>query len=174
MEGSATREYYLRLGELLPPEFAFEKRTRRPPRDPFNVLLSIGYTLVYGYTESIVRAVGLLPWQGFYHQGRGRHAALASDLMEPFRHIVERAAMTLVLRGEIRPDAFTETPAGACLIEAAARRKYLALLIGRFETPVKALGDLEPAKLFEHMHRQALSLRDWIEGRGSFKAWRIR
>ena len=174
LEGSATREYYLRLGELMPDGFVFESRTRRPPRDPFNVLLSIGYTLLYGYCESIVRSIGLLPWQGFYHQGRGRHAALASDLMEPFRHVVERAALTLVLRQEIRPDAFSETPARACKIDATARRKFLALLIHRFEAPVKAIGEEEAHNLFEHLHRQALSLRAWIEGRGNFKAWRIR
>ena len=174
LEGSATRAYYLRLGSLLPPGLAFERRSRRPPRDPFNVLLSIGYTLLYGYTESMVRTAGLLPWQGFYHQGRGRHAALASDLMEPFRHLVERAAMTMVLRREVRPEDFSESPAGGCIISAAARRKYLALLINRLETPIKALGDEQPATVLSHLHRQALSLRTWIRGDGPFRPWRIR
>lgn len=174
IEGNATRAYYLRLGSLLPPEFAFERRSRRPPRDPFNVLLSLGYTLLYGYTDCMIRTAGLLPWHGFYHQGRGRHAALASDLMEPFRHLVERAAMTIVLRKELRPEDFSNSPAGACIIAAAARRKYLALLIHRLETPIKGLGDDQPATVMTHLYRQALSLRTWIRGDGPFRPWRVR
>ncbi len=174
LEGIATRELYQRIAETLPPEFNFQGRNRRPPRDPFNVLLSLGYTLLYGYSESIARAVGLLPWKGFYHQGRGRHAALASDLMEPFRHVVERAALTLVQRGEVKAQEFSTSPVGGCLIEAAARRKYLALLVRRFETPVTALGEEHAEKLFTHLHRQALRVRDWIDRGTPFKAWRMR
>lgn len=54
-----------------------------------------------------MRATGLLSWKGFYHQGRGRHAALASDLMEPFRHVVERAALTVIARGEFTPESWS-------------------------------------------------------------------
>jgi len=174
LEGEATRELYRRIAETLPETLGFQGRNRRPPRDPFNVLLSLGYTLLYGYCESIVRAVGLLPWKGFYHQGRGRHAALASDLMEPFRHVVERAALTVITRGEITPENFSQSPAGGCIIDSAARRKYLALLIRRFETPVTALGDEKPEKLFVHLHRQALGVRTWINEGKPFKAWRMR
>ena len=174
LEGIATRELYLRIAQTIPETFNFQGRNRRPPRDPFNVLLSLGYTLLYGYSESIVRAVGLLPWRGFYHQGRGRHAALASDLMEPFRHVVERAALTQVQRGEVKPEDFSTSPAGGCLIDSAARRKYLALLVRRFETPVTALGDERPEKLFTHLYRQALSVRGWVTGGVPFKAWRMR
>jgi group II intron reverse transcriptase/maturase/CRISPR-associated endonuclease Cas1 len=174
LEGSATADYYRCIAETLPEEMGFDGRNRRPPRDPFNVLLSLGFTLLYGYSDSILRSAGLLPWHGFYHQGRGRHAALASDLMEPFRHVVERAALTLVQRGEIGPANFSQSPAGACIIESAARRKYLALLIQRFETPVKAIGDETAEKLFTHLRRQALSLRTHIAEGTPFKAWRIR
>ena len=122
-EGIATREYYERLATLLPPELEFTSRNRRPPRDPFNVLLSLGYTVLYGYSESILHGIGLLPRAGFYHQPRGTHAALASDLMEPFRHIVERTALTLVLRGQIDASDFTTSDDGACRIDNNARRK---------------------------------------------------
>ncbi|MCB1639592.1 MAG: CRISPR-associated endonuclease Cas1, partial [Thiothrix sp.] len=107
-EGSATREYYAKLAEVLPPDFNFSGRNRRPPRDPFNVMLSLGYTQLYGLVESVLHAKGLLPWQGFYHQPHGRHAALASDLMEPFRHFVERSALSMVLRREIIAADFTD------------------------------------------------------------------
>ena len=174
LEGEAASELFRRIAATLPETFGFQGRNRRPPRDPFNVLLSLGYTLLYGYCESIVRATGLLPWKGFYHQGRGRHAALASDLMEPFRHVVERAALTVVARGEITPEHFSQSPAGGCIIDSAARRKYLALLIRRFETPVTALGDDKAEKLFVHLQRQAISVRTWINEGKPFKAWRMR
>ncbi len=174
LEGSATAEYFQLVAQIIPEEFSFEGRNRRPPRDPFNVLLSIGYTVLYGYTESILHAVGLLPWQGFYHQTQGRHAALASDLMEPFRHLIERTALTLLLRKEINPNDFTYTPAGACRIDPKARRKYLALLLQRWESAVREKGAIDAHPYFQHLHKQALSLKDFIQKGQPFKAWQFR
>lgn len=173
-EGRATREYFERLASAVPEEFGFDGRNRRPPRDPFNAMLSLGYTVLYGYTDSILRPVGLFPWAGFYHEPRGRHATLASDLAEPFRHVVERTALTLLLRREICPEDFSRTPAGACLMTDAARRKYLALLLERFEADVRARGETEADKLFTHLHRQALSLKNFIVTGQPFQAWRLR
>ncbi len=173
LEGRATREYFERIATLLPDAFHFNGRNRRPPRDPFNVLLSLGYTLVYGYSQSILHAVGLLPWQGFYHQGRGRHAALASDLMEPFRHLVERAALTLVLRQEIGADDFHINSNGVCIISDVARRKFLARLLTRWEVKVRARGGEAPQSCFTHMHQQALSLKALIQQGEAFTPFRL-
>lgn len=174
LEGAATREYYQRLARILPEEIGFSGRNRRPPSDPFNVLLSLGYTVLYGYTQSIIHAAGLLPRQGFYHQPRGRHAALASDLMEPFRHMVERSAITVILRQEISAADFSYSPAGACIIDAKARRKYLSLLLSRWESGCKARGETESKTYFTHLYDQALSLKGFIREGTPFKAWRIR
>jgi len=173
-EGCSTKEFFRRMAEILPEEFVFNGRNRRPPRDPVNALLSLGYTLLYGYSESILRSIGFLPWCGFYHQPHGRHAVLASDLMEPFRHIIERTVMSTILRGEIKPEAFSYSPAGACHIEANARRKYLALLTQQLETPVRAKGAEQAEKIQNHIYNQALSLREWILRGTPFKAWRTR
>jgi len=173
-EGKATSDYFQKIALILPEQFNFKKRNRRPPTDPFNALLSLGYTLLFGYTESIIRNVGLLPWQGFYHQPRGKHAALASDLMEPFRHIVENTAIRMLTTGQINIDAFDQSPAGACHIKAEARRLYLAQLSKRFETPIKAVGETTPEKLFNHSYNQAYSLQNWITQGIPFKPWRIR
>jgi group II intron reverse transcriptase/maturase/CRISPR-associated endonuclease Cas1 len=174
LEGRATREYYARIAALLPPELQFSGRNRRPPRDPFNVLLSLGHTVVYGYSQSILHTVGLLPWQGFFHQGKGRHAALASDLMEPFRHLVERAALTLCLRQEISPGDFTWPDSGGCLINDDARRKFLARLLMRWEVTVRARGDEQPHSYFTHMHQQALSLKGFVANGEVFQPFRLR
>ncbi|MCK5726932.1 MAG: CRISPR-associated endonuclease Cas1 [Thiotrichaceae bacterium] len=172
-EGSATREYYQCLALSLPPEYNFSGRNRRPPRDPVNVLFSLGYTLLYAYTESLIHGVGLLPWQGFYHQARGKHAALASDLMEPFRHLIERTAISLINRHEIKQDDFSYTVAGACLISDSARRQYIALLLQRFDTKIKARGQTEAQSWLYHMQQQVLSLKAFVDHGSVFKAFRL-
>jgi len=174
LEGQATREYYQRIAILLPDTLAFSGRNRRPPLDPFNVLLSLGHTIVYGYSQSILHSIGLLPWQGFYHQPRGRHAALASDLMEPFRHLVERTALTVILRQEIGPEDFSYTTGKQCRIQDTARRKFLALLLQRWETSIRARGEEKAQTYFNHLYQQGLSLKAFITHGEAFKAFRLR
>lgn len=173
-EGSATREYYQHLSLVLPAEFEFCGRNRRPPKDPFNVMLSLGYTILYSYTESFLHTSGLLPWQGFYHQARGTHAALASDLMEPFRHLIERTAISLIKRHEIKLEDFSYNPSGSCYISDKARRKYLALILQRWEVKVKAKGQLEAQSWLKHLQSQNQSLKDFIFKGTPFKAFRLR
>jgi len=114
------------------------------------------------------------PWVGFYHQPHGRHATLASDLMEPFRHLVERSALTLLMRRELSESDFSQTPAGASRMTDAARRKYLTLLMERFETTMRAHGEAESRKAIDHLHRQAVSLKADVNGTGEFQGWRLR
>lgn len=173
-EGSATREYYAKIASILPSEWQFSERNRRPPRDPFNVLLSLGYTQLYAIVETVLFTKGLLPWQGFYHQPHGRHAVLASDLMEPFRHFVERHALSMVLRGELVAGDFTMTATGACLMSDIARRKYMALLLASWEVKVTALAQTEPLTWLEHLQKQAQSLKDFITKGETFHAFRLR
>ena len=173
-EGSATKEYFQYLQTIIPAEFNFKGRNRRPPKDPFNALLSLGYTFLFGYTESIIRASGLLPWAGFYHQPRGKHACLASDLMEPFRHLVERTALTLINKKILGCDDFIYTADGACQIKNKARKAYFMALSQTLEVHIKARGQTEAQKILKHIHNQSLSLIEWIIKGEAFQAWRIR
>ena len=173
-EGSATREYYERIAMILPEAMQFTGRNRRPPRDPFNVLLSLGYSQLYTLLESVLHTRGLLPWQGFYHQPRGKHAALASDLMEPFRHFVERTALSVVLRGEITADDFSFGKSFPCTMNNTARRKYLALLLSNWEIKVKARGEADVQSWLTHMERQAQSLKTFVIKGEPFQAFRLR
>jgi len=172
-EGSATREYFQRLALAIPDEYEFSERNRRPPQDPYNVLLSLGYTLIYAYTESFIHAAGLLPWQGAYHQSRGKHAALASDLMEPFRHLVERTALSLIKRHDISLDDFSFADSGACNINNQARRKYIALLLQRLDTKIKARGQEEAETWLKHMQKQVNALRQFIQYGDAFEVFRL-
>ncbi len=173
-EGSASKEYYQRISIILPTEFEFNGRNRRPPKDPFNVLLSLGYTTLYAMTESLLHTTGLLPWQGFYHQPRGKHAALASDMMEPFRFLIERTAISLIKRTEIKPDDFSYSLTGSCIINNQAKRKYLALLLQRWETKITARGQEQPQTWIKHLQQQNQSLKDFILKGTPFKPFRLR
>ncbi len=173
-EGSATRDYFAQIASLLPPEFEFTGRNRRPPRDPFNVLLSLGYTQLYALVESVLHSKGLLPWQGFYHQPHGRHAVLASDLMEPFRHVVERVALGALLRHELKAEDFSYTAAHACVMSDKARRKYLALLWSQWDSKVTAKGQTEALTWLEQVQQQAQSLKNFIKQGEPFRAFQLR
>lgn len=175
VEGRAASAYFSGLQQLVPATFDFTGRNRRPPRDPFNALLSLGYTVLYAHVDTVVRACGLLPWLGFYHRSHGRHAALASDLMEPFRHLVERAALLAVVDGRLQPDDFTIDPEYGCRLTTEARRSYLALLSERFDSPIKAIGDTEAKTLPYHLYAQSQAIVAWVRGNAEqFKAWRQR
>ncbi len=174
VEGSAARIYFAALAECLPEAWGFNGRKRRPPPDPFNVLLSLGYSVLFAYAESILRVDGLLPWQGFYHQSHGRHAALASDLMEPFRHVVERVALTQVSRGSLKPEDFTLSQQKGCRMKDSARRRYLATLQQRFDTQTQSKGSEQKEKLYQQLHRQNLSLIGWLQGDSPFEVWKNR
>ncbi len=84
-EGKAATLYFQALGSLFTGAFAFDKRTKRPPTDPINSLLSLGYTLLSQNVFSFVQAVGLHTHFGNLHVPRDNHPALVSDLMEEFR-----------------------------------------------------------------------------------------
>jgi len=174
LEGAATREFFQAMGGLLPPEWGFAGRNRQPPRDPANAMLSFGYTLLHGYVETLLHADGLLPWLGFYHQAHGRHATLASDLMEPFRHLVERAVLSGIQRHEVAPADFFTRPDGACLMRKEARRAFLTRLLERLNTPLTAHGEDTALTPVRHIHRQNLALIRWLTQGEAFCAFRTR
>jgi len=174
LEGSATRELFQAMAGWLPPEWGFAGRNRQPPKDPANALLSFGYTLLNGYVESLLHVDGLLPWLGFYHQAHGTHATLASDLMEPFRHLVERAVLSGIQRHELHPQDFFTQADGACMMKPEARRTYLARLLERLNTPIAAFGEEQTLTPVQHIHRQNRSLIRWLNQGEAFQAFRTR
>jgi CRISPR-associated endonuclease Cas1 len=169
LEANATKTYYAGLRQVLPPGWGFDTRNRRPPKDPFNVLLSLGYSILYAHTDAMLRADGLQPALGLYHQPRPGHAALASDLMEPFRHLVERCALRLVRKKQLDLDGFV-IEGDACRMNNQSRRFYLEQLQEVFTAPVMAAGGGDPATLHGHLHRQNLSLIAWLREENEFTA----
>ncbi|MDH2431446.1 CRISPR-associated endonuclease Cas1 [Pokkaliibacter sp. MBI-7] len=165
-EGEAARILWQFFREQLAEEWHFNGRQRRPPPDPVNAMLSLGYTHLYHLTDSLIRTVGLYPWAGYYHQGRGKHCALASDMMEPFRILVERAVLALINRREVLPSDFSLTPQG-CFISHDGRKRLLTLLLAQLTRPAGAEG-LRP---LDALSQQIQSLLRHCRTGSDFIAW---
>ena len=106
-EGASARHYFKALGMMTPSPFSFERRTRQPPRDAFNSMLSFGYTLLMYEIYTALCNQGLSPYFGFFHALKNRHPALASDLMEEWRPVlIDSMVMSLVHHHEVQPEHF--------------------------------------------------------------------
>lgn len=128
IEGQMAADYFGAFPVLIRnPDFAFETRTRRPPLDPVNALLSFVYALVRGDCEAALEGVGIDPQIGFLHVLRPGRPALALDLMESFRHWwADRLVLTLVNRRQLRLSHFDVQPGGAVHLNDIGRREVLA------------------------------------------------
>lgn len=105
-EGSAAREYFQAWTGRLH-RFEWQGRKPHPAPDPVNMLLSTGYGLLRNRLASALSSCGLNPRMGFFHETRGRHCALASDLMEPLRCLVDGRVLTLLRKQELAPESFS-------------------------------------------------------------------
>jgi CRISPR-associated protein Cas1 len=111
VEGAATAAYFGGLRRLFDPQWGFDERNRRPPRDPVNVLLSLGYTLLGELTSSAAQTVGLDPYAGFLHTVEYNRPALGLDLLEEFRPVIDGLALWCLNSGQLKAEDFTPGPA---------------------------------------------------------------
>jgi CRISPR-associated protein Cas1 len=106
-EGAFSKFYFEAIAELLTSEFKFRGRSKQPPRDPFNSLISFGYTMLYNEFVNALNLRGLSPYVGCMHKLKNGHAALASDLMEEWRSvIVDSLALKLLNAGSFKIEDF--------------------------------------------------------------------
>jgi CRISPR-associated protein Cas1 len=136
-EGSSAVVHFRALGARIPRDLGFTGRTRRPPRDPFNSLLSFGYTLLFTEMHSLLIQHRLNPFIGYLHALRDSHPALASDLIEEFRApVVDQLCVRIANLRQLRPDDFEAPRAnGAVFMKPAARRRFLELWEEHLQAP---------------------------------------
>jgi CRISPR-associated protein Cas1 len=129
IEGEGARQYFACLNHLVRADarddFTLDGRSRRPPRDRMNALLSFLYAMLMNDCRSAVESVGLDPQLGFLHAVRPGRAALALDLMEEFRHQADRLALTLVNRGQIKAGDFTLHEGGGVTLAEGGRKSVV-------------------------------------------------
>jgi group II intron reverse transcriptase/maturase/CRISPR-associated endonuclease Cas1 len=177
LEGSASRILFDGIQDQLlglTRDWPFTHRERRPPPDPVNALLSFGYTLLYIHCATALWTAGLLPQIGLLHALKPGHLALASDLVEEFRHEVDRLVVRLINRREIRAEHFlhgAESDAGACRLTDDGRRVFILAMDGvlQGQSGTQDINDPSdtPARrpAIRRMERQALCIRDFLAGR---------
>ena len=138
----AARTYFTGLSKLVEPAFAFQGRSRQPPRDAFNSMLSLGYTMLLYELYAEIEDRGMSPYVGFLHREHRGHPSLASDLMEEWRAvIVDTLVMSLVQGHEVRIAQFAEDPdTGGILLQPDAMRTFIRKFEKRMETTVSYLG----------------------------------
>lgn len=130
LEGDAAREYYSVFGYLITskePAFRFRGRSRRPPLDIPNALMSFFYSLLSYECASALETVGLDPQVGFLHSDRPGRLSLALDLMEEMRaYLVDRFVLTLLNNGQVSVNGFVTKESGGVLMDEATRKTVLA------------------------------------------------
>lgn len=137
-EGIAAARYFPAFGQLITnPKFEFSLRTRQPPKDSVNSLLSFGYTLLFNNVLSLIIAEGLSPYFGNFHYGEKNKPYLAFDLMEEFRSvIVDSLVLKLVNKPFFYPEDFETATNGGVYLKQSARRTFLNHFESRFNEMV--------------------------------------
>lgn len=153
-EGSAGQAYFGVFGRLLSAPWQFGQRVRRPPTDPVNALLSLGYSLLANDVASAVQVVGLDPYAGYLHAPHYGRPALVLDLMEEFRAVIADSVVLTVLNNRmLTPDAFVEE-LGTYRLGDARRRDYLEAYEARLNTEVQ-----HPVFGYRASYRRCLELQ---------------
>lgn len=129
IEGDAARHYFGVFGQMVTrnrDEFPFNGRSRRPPLDRVNCLLSFLYTLLCHDCRSALESVGLDPQVGFLHRDRPGRPSMALDLMEELRAVVcDRLTLSLINLGRVKPEGFRTEGSGAVLMDDETRKAVL-------------------------------------------------
>jgi CRISPR-associated protein Cas1 len=124
LEGAGAAAYFRAYATLFPRSLGFAQRRRRPPPDPVNACLSLGYTLLHHEAVRETQVVGLDPLVGFLHAPwRGRES-LACDLVEPLRPHVEEWVWRIFAERHLRGEHFSREKGGACLLGKAGRQIF--------------------------------------------------
>jgi CRISPR-associated protein Cas1 len=166
LEGRGAAAYFGAMRETLHEEWAFCGRRTRPPSDPVNALLSFGYTLLYYHLSTALLAAGLNPRIGLYHRERGTYHALACDMQEEFRHLVDAQVWAMINRREVKPSDFHASEDGRfpCLLGQEPRRKFIATFERRLSTEfTPPSGETTTYRAF--MDAQVRQLKELFGGR---------
>lgn len=140
-EGQGAKAYFDGLSKLVEPQFIFYGRNRRPPKDEFNSMISLGYSIIMNEIYAKIEAKGLNPYFGFLHSDREKHPTLASDLMEEWRAvIVDATVMSLINGHEIHKDNFQlnlEEP--GCYLTREGIKIFIEKIEKKLQTEVRYL-----------------------------------
>jgi len=164
IEGEVASFYFGVFNEMILPkvasEFQFKNRTRRPPLDRTNALLSFLYSIVGNDISAALQGVGLDPQVGFLHQDRPGRDSLALDVLEEFRAwLVDRMVLSLINRKQIQSQDFEIEASGAVKLKTKARKNILTALQNRKQETIQHpyLKEKVEIGLLPHIQAQLLA-----------------
>jgi CRISPR-associated protein Cas1 len=163
IEGEAARTYFDAFDCMVRGDrdyFTMDGRTRRPPQDRVNALMSFLYALVQAECSAALEGVGLDPQVGYLHALRPGKPALALDLMEELRApLADRLALTLINRKQVQAEHFDEHPGGAVLLNDEGRKTVLTAYQQRKEEIInlRTIKQETPIGLIPHIQARLLA-----------------
>jgi CRISPR-associated protein Cas1 len=176
LEGAATAAYFHLFGQMLNSPWKFGGRSRRPPQDPPNAVLSFGYVIVGAELQSVLDGVGFDPYLGFYHQLDYGRPSLALDLLEEFRHsLVDRLTLNLFNMNILSSDDFFNPPRGGVYLNISGKRKF-------FQHYERILGEYLPSvgiepkpKAFRAIFQQQVqALAKVVQGEADYQPFQLK
>lgn len=173
-EGLATAVYFKAFGKMFRKELKFDKRTRRPPKDPVNAILSFGYTLITNEIFSMITAHGLDPYIGFLHGLSYGRPSLALDLVEEFRHpFIDRFTLSLFNNDILSVNDFEPVENQGVYLTGDARKLFFEHYDRRINEKFK-LPNTETETSFRQLFKsQTLNLSKAILSKGEYVPFRI-
>lgn len=168
IEGQTSAVYFGAFDYLIScnkEHFFFRERSRRPPLDNMNALLSFIYTLLVHDVRSALESIGLDPAVGFLHRDRPGRPGLALDLMEELRpYLADRLALSLVNRQQVKPEGFIKTESGAVTMDEQTRKTVLVAWQKRKQEEITHIFLQEKISVGLIAHIQAQLLARYLRG----------
>lgn len=144
-EGQGAKYYFRGFSKCIDKPFQFEGRSRRPPRDEFNSMISLGYSILMNEVYGKIELKGLNPYFGFIHRDAEKHPTLASDMMEEWRAVIVDATVMSMINGhEIHKEDFVKNQdEPGCYLTKSGLKIFLNKLERKLQTEVRYLSYLE-------------------------------
>lgn len=164
LEGSSASLFFGVFNQTINEEWRFDTRTKHPPEDPVNAMLSFGYSILYNHISTALQIQGLNPQTGIYHTPSNRYFPLASDIQEEFRHIVDSAVHYSVQRNMVKKEDFTfsKDQFYPCLMSYDFRKKFIAMIEERlkiaFQNPITG----KQITYLDFIHFQARKIKEAV------------
>jgi CRISP-associated protein Cas1 len=172
IEGAAAARYFDAFSTMVPSSLGFSGRNRRPPRDPVNALLSLGYVRVGQELSSLLDGIGFDPYVGFFHQIDYGRPSLALDLLEEFRAaLVDRWSAGLFNLRVFQEQDFQSTPEEGVLLSREALKRYCAAYEEELERAFEVEG--ETVSFRRLFRRQAERLERSILAGEPYRSFRL-
>lgn len=163
IEATIRKAYYATFDAIVSDTtFAFEKRTKRPPENPMNALISFGNTVLYSKVLSAIRATHLDPRIGFLHESNDRAHSLNLDIAEIFKPVItDRTIFSLINKKMLTKDDFRPHKGGVYLTDTG-KKKFIQMFEEKLNATVTLKGMNRPMKYKEIIHAECLKLENHI------------